>query len=195
MLTRGLLIGSVALIGGVSAYGLAPSSRPTTDDTYTIDPVHSSMVFRIKHNNVAYFYGRFNEIKGTIKLDSSNDSSLELSIPIAGVDTGNQKRDQHLKSPDFFNAEKFPTSTFKSTKVTKASDSTFDVTGDLTMHGVTKPVTLKLEKTGQASNPRGGELIGFETTFTISRKDFGITYMPDGLGDDIRISVGLEAKK
>ncbi len=199
MLARRMMIASVAALTSFGALGLAPLARTTNTaaETFSVDPVHSSMVFRVKHNNVAYFYGRFNDISGAISLDSANEagSSLEVSVKTESVDTGNEKRNGHLKSPDFFNAAKFPACTFKSTKFAKASGDAFDVTGDLTIHGVTKPVTVKFEKTGQAKNPRGGELIGFESTFTISRKDFGITFMPDGIGDDVRVSISLEAGK
>jgi len=202
MLVRTLIVGSVASLATLCSLGLAPSaplatSAGVTADSYTVDPVHSTMIFRIKHNNVAYFYGRFNEVTGIISFDPASEgaSSLDLTVKTDSVDAGNEKRTGHLKSADFFNAAKFPTSTFKSTKFAKASGDSYDVTGDLTIHGVTKPITVKLEKTGQGPGPRGGELIGFESTFTVSRKDFGITFMPDGLGDDVRITVSLEAGK
>lgn len=203
MHARKVLLVSALALGAIGSVALVPSNPAPAPvatvaaaaDTYSIDPVHSSVIFRIKHMNTAYFYGAFGEIKGTITLDSANPSAstIQAEIPIDSVTTRNEKRDGHLKSPDFFNAAKFPTATFKSTSVTADGD-TFKVTGDLTLHGVTKPVTLDLQKTGSMQSPRG-EMIGFETTFTINRSDFGISFMPDGLGEEVRITVSIEARK
>lgn len=172
----------------------APMGAPAAAATpYSIDPVHSSVIFRVKHMNTSQFYGRFNEIHGTIDFDegSPGASHLDAEIKTDTLDTHASKRDAHLKSADFFNVATFPTATFKSKSWTKSGDA-FDVAGDLTIHGVTKPVTAKLEKTG-AGKGQGGAIIGFETTFNIKRSDFGIAYMPDGLGDDVRITIALEA--
>ena len=174
--------------------GLAPRWRPA--ETYSIDPVHSSAIFRIKHLNTSYFYGRFDDVRGTISFDeaSPTSSSVEVQIKADSVDTHDGKRDSHLKSPDFFNAAKYPTLSFKSKSFAKSGDNAFDVSGDLTVHGETKPVTVKFEKTG-AAKTQVGERIGFETTFTIKRSEYGIAFMPDGLGEDVRIIISLEGVK
>ncbi len=171
-----------------------PAPAPAATKTYKIDSVHSSAVFRIKHNNASHFYGRFNDISGTIVYDEANPagSSVEVTIKADSVMTGNGKRDEHLKSPDFFNAGEFPVLTFKSKGVKKGSGKAeFEVAGDLTIHGVTKPLTVKVAHTGTGKS-RDGEVAGFETVFTIKRTDFGMTYMVGPLGDDVQITISLE---
>jgi polyisoprenoid-binding protein YceI len=164
---------------------------------YQIDPVHSSIIFRIKHLNVAYFHGRFNQASGSFLLDRDNpeNSVIDVTIQTESVDTANRQRDEHLRSGDFFNVRQFPTATFKSTEVSKTGDDEFQVKGDLTIHGVTKQISTTVRHTGEGANQRGTPLAGFETVFTISRGDFGITYMPDGLGDDVRLTISLEGMR
>ncbi|MCX7992643.1 MAG: YceI family protein [Fimbriimonadales bacterium] len=146
--------------------------------TYRIDPVHSFIVFRVKHLNTGFAYGRFNSFTGTMVVDERNpaNSSIELEIDANSVDTGNSQRDDHLRNPDFFNARQFPKITFKSTRVRKISNNTVEVQGNLTMRGVTRPITVRVEFTGKGRNQRGQEIIGFETTFTIRRSQFNINY-------------------
>jgi len=122
---------------------------------HKVDPVHSFVVFRIGHANIGYVWGRFNDPAGSFTLDDADPakSSFEIEIKVANVDTHQPKRDEHLQTPDFFNAKQYPTITFKSTSVKKGSAAnTLDVTGDLTMHGVTKSVTIPVERT--SSPPR-----------------------------------------
>lgn len=202
----GLRIGRAAfaavLVGGVGlAVGLAPSA-PTAVTTaaegeWTIDSVHSSVMFRILHMNTAYFYGRFNDLSGTIAWDDASPaaSAFDVTIQTTSVDSKNQGRDKHLRGTDFFNTEQFPTATFKSTSMKPAGEGKVEVTGDLTLNGVTKPVTATVEKTGQNKGQRGSEVIGFETIFTIKRGDFGINFMPGGLGDEVKVFASFEAKK
>lgn len=197
MFVRRAIVSSALLLATVALVGLPSAARSgQVAEGYSVDPVHSSAVFRIKHLNISYFYGRFNDVNGTVSFDAANpqSSTMEVEIKTDSVDTHNDKRNGHLKSPDFFNAAKFPTMSFKSKTFAKSGESAFDVTGDLTMHGVTKPLTVKLEKTGAGSTPMG-ERIGFETTFTVKRSDFGITFMPDGLGEEVRVTVSLESAK
>ena len=154
-----------------------------------VDPVHSSIVFGIKHMGVSDFYGNFKQVSGTVNFDAADPSksSVELTVPVESVDTRNEKRDQHLKSPDFFNAAQFPTITFKSTKVV-ANGSSYTVTGDLTIHGVSKPVTVEFKKGGETKGQKGETRTGGETHFTIKRSDFDMKFMPSALGDDVKIS-------
>ena len=163
--------------------------------TYRIDPVHSFIIFRVKHLNTGFAYGRFNTFSGTIVVDERNpaNSSIELEIDANSVDTGNSQRDDHLRSPDFFSARQFPKITFKSTRVRKINDTTVEVQGDLTMRGVTRPITARVTLTGKGRNQRGQEIIGFETTFTIRRSQFNINYgLNGGLADEVRVTFAVE---
>lgn len=168
-----------------------------TAQTYNIDAVHSAVIFRAKHLGVSYNYGRFNEFSGNITLDESDisKSKVELVVKAASVDTANAKRDQHLRSPDFFNAKQFPVITFNSTSVKQkvGQENILEVTGDFELHGVKKSVTIDAEITGKGEHPRAGELIGFETIFAIKRSDFGMDYELKNVSDDIRITVSIEA--
>ena len=135
-------------------------------------------------------------LKGTVVFDQADPSksSVDLTIPVESVDTKNEKRDQHLKSADFFNAKQFPVMTFKSTKV-EGSGDTYKVTGDLTLHGVTKPLTLEIKKGGEAKGMEGEIRGGGETKFAIKRSDYGMNFMQGPLGDEINIVVSLEGVK
>lgn len=165
--------------------------------TYNIDNTHSGVIFRGKHQGVTYNYGRFNEFSGTITLDETDVSmsKVELEVKTASVDTANQKRDQHLRSPDFFNAKQFPVITFNSTSVMakEGQENMLEVTGDFDLHGMKKSITVDVEITGKGKSSSGEEIIGFETTFEIMRSEFGMTYGMQGVSDDIRITVSIEA--
>ncbi len=166
-------------------------------ETYTVDPVHSSISFMISHAGISNIHGRFNDFSGKITIDKDDPakSSFALSIPVESIDTNNVKRDEHLRAPDYFNVKQFPTMSFQSTKV-KAVDDGFEVSGDLTMHGVTKPVSFTL-KGGQkvVEFPKGTQRVGMVSEFAISRSEFGVDAEPKGLGDEISIVVGIEAAK
>lgn len=193
MLNRRCVIGSSLVLAACGLFAFAGTPAATSQAaSLKIDSVHSSMAFRIKHAEVAYFYGTFTDIQGQISWDEANpaSSSIEIAIKAESVSTGNKKRDDHLRSQDFFNASKFDKLTFKSTGVSKSGETTYDVKGDLTVHGQTKPITVKLEKTGES-----GKKVGFETVFTIKRSDFGMTFGAPGIGDEVRIMMGLEADK
>lgn len=180
------------LIGMTGMFQLADAA-----DTYEVDASHSMIIFRAKHMGVSYNYGRFNEFSGNLAVDETDaaNSMIELEVKAASVDTGNEKRDQHLRSPDFFNAKQFPVITFKSTEVKKVDEDTLEVTGDLGLHGVKKSVTVEVAITGKGKNQQGTALIGFETTFTIKRSEFGMDYGIGAVSDDIRITVSVEGMK
>jgi polyisoprenoid-binding protein YceI len=166
-------------------------------DTYTVDPVHSSISFMISHVGISNIHGRFNAFSGKITIDQADPakSSFALSIPIASIDTNNVKRDEHLRAPDYFNAKQFPTMSFQSTNV-KAVDGGYEVTGDLTLHGVTKPVSFTLKGGDKVVEfPKKIKRIGFVSTFSIRRSDFGVNAELKLLGDEISITVGIEAAK
>jgi len=171
---------------------------------WKIDPMHSEADFAIKHMSISTVHGTFHGISGTITYDPANvaKSGVEASIDVTSVDTGVAPRDKHLKSPDFFDADKFPTMTFKSTSVKKAGDH-YDVAGDLTLHGVTKPVVLKLEDMGKEQIGMDGKSVhrGFTATTTINRNDFGLSWngtLKSGdamLGNDVRIELDIEGSQ
>ncbi|HVF19089.1 MAG TPA: YceI family protein [Mycobacteriales bacterium] len=150
----------------------------TRTGTWTIDPTHSSLDFTVRHAMVAKVRGRFTDFTGTLRLDDERPerSSAEVAVQLASVDTGNPQRDEHLRTGDFFEVETFPTMTFVSTDASARGDDGYSLTGDLTIHGVTKPVRFDVTLQGTALDPFGNERIGFEGSTTISRKDWGLTW-------------------
>ncbi len=165
-------------------------------ETYTIDPVHSSVNFSLRHL-VSKFSSSFTKVSGTINYDAAKPeaSTVEATIAIDSVATANEKRDGHLKSGDFFDAAKYPTASFKSKSWKKTGENTFDVTGDLTIKEVTKEVVLKTTLVGTGPGMGGATLTGWEATTTIKRSDFGIggAMFAAPLGDEVAITVGVEA--
>ena len=171
---------------------------------WKIDPMHSEADFAIKHMAISTVHGSFHGVSGTITFDPANvaKSSVEATIPVDTVDTGVAPRDTDLKSPRFFDATKFPTMTFKSTSVHKAGDH-YDVAGDLTLHGVTKPVVLKLEEPGKEEIGMDKKSVhrGFTATTTINRQDFGLAFngtLSSGdavLSDEVKIEIDIDAAK
>ena len=168
-------------------------------EKFEIDPVHSTIGFKVKHL-FSYVTGRFNEVQGTISADAAKpeDSSVEVKIATKSVNTANEKRDTHLRSPDFFDAEKFPEMTFKSKKIARTGDDTAEVTGDFTLHGVTKEVMLKVKFLGKGKGVTGGLQTGWEAKTTLKRSDYGLTWnkVIEGtsvVGDDIEITLEIEA--
>jgi polyisoprenoid-binding protein YceI len=185
----------LALAGAV----LVPS--PALAATWETDVVHSSVTFKVRHF-FTKVTGRFNEFKATIDFDpkSPSTASVTAAIQAASINTDNENRDKHLRSADFFDVEKYPEIAFKSTKV-EAIGENLKVTGDFTMHGVTKPVTLDVQYLGAMEVPGQGWKAGFTATGTINRKDFGITWnnvLDSGgtvLGDEVEIQIDIEAKR
>jgi polyisoprenoid-binding protein YceI len=164
-------------------------------DDYVVDPVHSGITFRISHLNLTHIFGRFDSFSGGFVLDSSDPtkSSFNLSIRSASIDTNNAGRDNHLRGPDFFNTKQFPAITFSSTSV-KPIGGGYEVTGDLTMHGETKPITCSL-KGGRTAQFQGSPRTGFTTELMLKRSDFGINKFPGMLGDEVYVSIGFEGAK
>jgi len=173
--------------------GAGPAAAaPAAAEAFTVDGVHSSVVFRIKHMNVAPFYGRFNKVGGTFLLDGDS-SVVDVTIDAESVDTANGGRDKHVKSQDFLSVKEFPTIAFKSTSARKqVQGDGVDVTGTLTFHGVTKTITVTVRPTGEAAGVKGGTVAGLEATFTIKRSEYGMGGMPGALGDDVTVMIGLE---
>jgi polyisoprenoid-binding protein YceI len=171
-------------------------------DVYTVDKAHSEALFTVKHM-MSRVTGRFNDFTGTINADPANPaaSSVEFTINAASIDTDNADRDKHLKSPDFFDVEKTPAITFKSSKVTPAGNNKYNVDGTLTIHGVSKQVSLPVEFLGFGKDPWGNDRAGFTIETTLNRKDFGILWnkaLDQGgyvLGDDVKVVINLETIK
>lgn len=169
-------------------------STTASAETYAVDPAHSSIVFRIKHLDISYVYGRFNNVSGMIQFDPAADdrNAVEMAVSATDVDTGNSKRDAHLKGADFFNSDEHKAVSFKSKSFKKKTENTYEISGDLTLLGITKPITVTALKTGEGKDPWGGFRIGFETTFGIKRSDFRMTNMIGSVGDDVHITVSIE---
>ncbi len=168
---------------------------------WVIDPDHSVAAFVIKHMMVANVRGQFNKISGTIYFDPADlsKSSVEVSIDASGIYTGIQKRDDHLRSPDFFDTATYPNIIFKSTKVEGAGVNNLKVNGDLTIHGITRRVTFDVEYSGPEKSPYGETSMGFTATAMVNREDYGLLWnvaLESGgvmIGKDVRILLDIEA--
>ena len=177
---------------------VSASLRPARADEFAIDNSHTSVIFGVSHLGYSITYGRFNNVSGAFTLDAKGPeaSTFQVALDVASIDTNDAKRDEHLKGPDFFNAGEFPVITFKSTKVApKKTDTgiTLEVAGDLTLHGVTKPVTLELQKLGEGPGPGGNDFrTGFSGTAKLKRSDFGMTNMVGPVGDEVAITISIE---
>jgi len=172
------------------------TSAPATT-TWNIDPAHSSAEFKVKHMMISNVKGSFSGLSGVLTEHAvdSTLSSVEASVPVATLSTGDAQRDGHLKSADFFDAEKYPTLDFKSTQVAGKGDA-YEVTGDLTMHGVTKPITIRLKGGDkEVEFPKGTKRVGVVSTFSVIRSEFGVTAEIGNLGDEIPITIGIQASK
>jgi len=181
----------VASVLGALALLQSPSESGPEAGTYDVDGVHSSVLFKVKHAGIAWFYGRFNGISGSFTLGNDGKGEVDLSVSAASVDTGNEKRNGHLKSPDFFNAVEFPTITFKG--ALEGEGDAWTANGKLTLHGVTRDVEAEVERVGSGEAMKGFRT-GLFATFTINRSDFGMKYGVDNgaLGDEVEIIVSLE---
>jgi polyisoprenoid-binding protein YceI len=185
------------------AVSLLFAALPLLAETYNVDKNHSEATFRIRHL-MSKVSGKFDDFAGKITTDGKDAaaSQVEFTIKTASIDTGNADRDKHLKTPDFFDAEKFPEITFKSTSI-KATPkkNVYDVTGDLTMRGVTKRVTIPVEFLGFAKDPWGNDRAGFSLSTTVNRKDYGINWnktLDNGgvmVDDMVTIVLNVEADK
>jgi polyisoprenoid-binding protein YceI len=192
-----LLVPAVLLVGGAALATTGSLSRPNTiAATYAIDTTHSSVLFRIKHFDVAYFYGRFATYEGTFTLDDdASKCAVEVKIDAGSVDSFNEGRDDHIKGGDFLDAKQHPDLTFKSTKVERDGDA-FTITGDLTGRGVTRSVTCEMQKTGEAET-RFGLRAGFEGRFVFKRSDFGMDKgdASSMLSDEVTMILAIEGVK
>jgi polyisoprenoid-binding protein YceI len=182
----------------------APTTATTALSTWKIDPSHSAAEFKVRHMMISYVKGKFSGLAGLLKLDENDytHSTVEVSIPAASVSTVDDKLDAHLKEADFFDVEKFPTLTFKSTSIRYLGDHDYEVTGDLTIRGVTKSVILSVNDLSQPSkDPWGNQRIGLSGSAKINRKDFGFVWnapLEFGgvlVGDEVTITLDVQFVK
>jgi polyisoprenoid-binding protein YceI len=195
-------------LGGVSnatAAAPAASAEITAEQAsgaYGVDKLHTDITFTVPHLVVSKVRGRFNDFDGTVKVDGTKpeNSSVAFAIKVASVDTGNAQRDGHLKSADFFDAEKYPEMTFKSSQITRRKGGGFNALGTLTIHGVSKQVTLPFTVSGPVKGPDGALHLGVETALKINRQAYGLTWskLVEGsalVGDQVDISINLDLAK
>ncbi len=196
---RAVALASLVAIAGVT---LVPHVRPVaavemqSATTYKIDPIHSTIVFSAMYMGQSPFYGMFTNTSGTMMYDGSDASTLKVDVtaPLSSLDTHNEDRDAHLKSPDWFNAPTHPNVRFVGENPSDNGDGTMTMEGELTLNGQTKPVTIMIQNLKAGTTPRG-ERMGLGATFKIKRTEFGVNTMvgDDGIGDEITLHVGLQA--
>tara|TARA_Y100000589_G_scaffold295211_1_gene301393 strand:- start:1697 stop:2326 length:630 start_codon:yes stop_codon:yes gene_type:complete len=195
-------LAGVVLLVGVLVSGLAAAFSQSTStqadaEVFRIDPVHSMVLFRVHHQGAGQFWGRFNDVNGTVLYprDDSAAPKFDIEVAVASVDTGTTKLDRTLMSPDFFNGKEHPTMSFKSNSAERAGERVWKVNGDLMMLGKNKPVTAMVEVTGVRGNPVVAKA-GWEALFTIKRSDFGMDWGVENqsLGDEVRLVIGLEGE-
>ena len=177
------------------------TATPTSLTTWKLDPAHSAAEFKVKHMMISNVKGSLTGLNGVLNEDPADATrtTVEATIDVTTLSTGDAQRDGHLKSPDFFEAEKYPAMTFKSTSVKKTGEGEYAVTGDLTMHGVSKPVTFAVEgPSAPGKDPWGNTRIGLSATAKINRKDFGLSWnaaLETGgvlVGEDVQITLEIQ---
>ncbi len=190
MNTRNLMT-TLALTFCLAAPGVARAG-----DTYKVDPVHSTAVFKALHFGAGYTYGLFRKVSGSLTVDEKKPgkSSVSIEIETASIYTANKKRDQHLQAADFLNAKQYPKISFKSTKVKKMAGGA-KVTGKLSLHGVTRTVTVPMKLVGKGKDPWGNKRIGFEGSFSVKLSDHKIKGAKGAVGDEIWLTIAVEGMK
>ena len=184
-------------IASLALSAAAFASTPAPAGNYKIDAAHSGAFFEVGHlGGVSRFMGRFNDISGEFVVDAPEKSKITVSIKADSVDTNHDGLNKHLKSPDFFNAVQFPTLGFTSTAVTLNAAGEGTVAGNLTLHGVTKPVTFKLKQIGAGKGMKGEQRVGYVATGTIKRTEFGMGYgVPGAATDEVDLRINIEGIK
>ncbi|CEA15782.1 hypothetical protein ING2E5B_1029 [Fermentimonas caenicola] len=190
MYMKKVLLLFVAVITGFSL--LAQSQ-------YKVDPAHTSVNFKVKHSGITFVSGKFEKFDGGIigSMDNAEQARIFFNVDVASVNTGVKMRDDHLRSADFFEVEKFPSMSFESTSIEKVSDNKYKLNGKLQIKDVTKDVTFDVDYGGSVKGQNGSEVIGFTAKNTINRLDYNVAYDPDaaGIGKDVHIVIYLEFKK
>jgi polyisoprenoid-binding protein YceI len=185
-----------ALFAAFAGFTPTTATAPPLAGAWKIDGGHSSVIFKVKHMNSAWFYGAFKKIEGEFTFDDAKveNSKVAVTIPADSVDSRNDKRDGHLKNPDFFDVGQYPNITFTSTKVTAKGEGAYEVEGDLELRGKKKSIKCTVTKTGELKGGRG-DRAGYETTFEIKRSEFGMNYglANNALGDEVTVIVSVSA--
>lgn len=190
------LAAALALQGGFAMADTYSVQHSSPAGTFKIDPVHSVAQFWIGHMGVSEFPGRFDAISGSFTVDSANMAdTVSVEIPIDSLDTNFDKRNKDLLGPDFFNAKQFPKMTFTSTSVKMKNQEEGTLAGNLTLHGVTRPVTFSLRHVGAGPDPWGGYRSGYVAKTTIRRSDFGMNYMLNGISNTVEVQLNIEGKR
>jgi polyisoprenoid-binding protein YceI len=163
-------------------------------DNYQIDPVHTSLIFKVSHMGIGNIYGQFRQVSGSFVVDLQNPdkSAVQFEAKTESVDTNDEKRNQHVRSPDFLNAKQFPVIRFESSSARKLDQTSAEVSGTLTLHGISRPLTVTVRKVGEGKDPMGNQRLGVEASFTLKRSEFGITFMVDGKSDEIQVMLAAE---
>lgn len=193
-LALGLLLPAAMMLHAPATAAAYKLQTADPGGTHQIDPVHSSVLFFIGHLGVSELPGRFNEISGNFTLDPNRPekSQVSVEIPIDSLDTNDAKRNKHLLGPDFFNAKQFPTMRFVSTEVKSRGAKEYLVRGNLTLHGMTRPVTFAVQHIGAGPDPYGGYRSGYIATATLLRSDFGMNYMLEDISDAVKLQLNIE---
>jgi polyisoprenoid-binding protein YceI len=186
----------------VAAAAVLAASPALAADSYSFDKAHTTVLFQVRHllTNVT---GKFKDFDGTIQVDKANPaaSAVDFTIQAASIDTNEPKRDEHLRSADFFDVANHPKLTFKSTSIKPSGKDSYQVTGELTMRGVTRPVTLDVAFLGEGKDPWGNDKVGFDVTGRLNRKDFDMNWnkaLDNGgvlLADEVKVQIAVEANK
>ena len=187
----------LALLGLVSVAGFSMQAN-AAPEKYVIETPHTQIIFKVNHLGFSHSYGKFTGYEGTINFDEADpkNSSVDITIKADSVDLNDQKWNDHLKNADFLEVEKFPTITFKSTSIEVTGEKTANITGDLTIKGVTKPVVLAAVLNGTGKHPFSGKTgAGFAATTTIKRSDFGVNYGLPAVADEVVIALEVESYK
>lgn len=188
LLTRLVVTGLVTLVTWTTGQATwAQAAR------FKLDPTHTAIIFGVSHLGMSHTYGRFNTIVGEFTYDANKpeSSTFKVEIDANSIDSGNEKRDEHLRGPDFFNVKQFPKIEFVSTRVEPTAEG-LNVFGKLTMHGETKEVMIPFQKVGEGDTPFRDYRIGFSTQLTVQRSQFGMTGMLQGIGDDVALTISFE---
>jgi polyisoprenoid-binding protein YceI len=184
----------LALALGVALTQTPSESQEGGASEFEIDTAHSSVIFRIQHLGVSYTYGRFNKFSGSIDFSPGGAGSVvAIEVDATSIDTNDEKRDNHLRSPDFFSAREFPAISFKSDSWEKDGEKTYKVTGTMNLHGESSTVTARVVQTGEGDRGKFGYRIGFEATLELKRSAFGMNKLMQAVGDDVKLIISAEA--
>lgn len=185
-------LAAFAALAALAALHPPVAANAAAEGEYVIDPVHSTVHFRVLHFGASNYQGRFNDVSGTFGLDGGK---VSITVKADSVDTNNDQRDGHIRSPDFLSAKEFPEITFVADKVAKLDGGAYEASGTFTLRGVSKPLTVRMNHVGTGKGMKGETLVGLEGSFTIRRTDYGVSWRPDALGDEVTILVSLEGVK